>query len=145
MDWPVCKLQVRRLVLIEFAPLRWQNIFTFASDIFFHFNFCHDKRNGLGSCPSLSLSYSEWPKPKLKRRHYLLLSEKINWFWCNFPNSKVAELFLGYTYICNVFHRCQNIFLVPKLFFKYKLSCMFGEGLCALYNYSNSAEKPPPF
>ena len=27
MDWPVCKLQVCKFVLIEFAPPEWQNVF----------------------------------------------------------------------------------------------------------------------
>ena len=27
MDWPICKLQVCKFVLIEFAPPEWQNVF----------------------------------------------------------------------------------------------------------------------
>ena len=53
MDWPLCKLQVCKFVLIEFAPPEWQNVFHInvknfthlQMDTFCYFDFCHCKRN----------------------------------------------------------------------------------------------------
>ena len=106
MNWPVCKLQVCKFVLIEFAPPEWQNIFHIKSQKLFTFP------NGyLLLFRLLSLQ---------KKRHQL---EEIKW-------TNMLHHLLGFTSLLSPLCQIELLSAVFKNTEKINLTSSFVSGHC---------------